>query len=53
VVKTYTDIEEMVNVITQIGRVLRDMGETPYDPFMEEKDEDATRKSSIISNCQC
>jgi hypothetical protein len=22
------------------------LGETPYDPFREEKDEDATRKSS-------
>jgi len=27
--------------------VLRNLGETPYDPLMEEKDEDATKESSI------
>jgi hypothetical protein len=47
VVKTYTDIEEMVIITTKIEKVLKDLGETPYDPFEEEKDEDATKKSSI------
>jgi hypothetical protein len=27
--------------------VLGDLGETPYDPLKEEKDEDATGESSI------
>jgi hypothetical protein len=42
VVRTYTDIEEMVIVATEIEKVLGDLGETPYDPFREEKDEDVT-----------
>jgi hypothetical protein len=46
VVRTYIDIEKMVIAITQIEKVLRDLGETPYDPLMEEKDEDTTRESS-------
>ncbi len=46
-VRTYTDIKEMVITTTKIERVLGDLGETPYDPFREEKDEDLTRESSI------
>jgi hypothetical protein len=46
-VKTYTDIKEMMSVTTEIERVLGDLGETPYDPFREEKDEDTTGESSI------
>jgi hypothetical protein len=46
VVRTYTYIEEMVIATLKIERVLGDLGETPYDPFREEKDEDVTRKSS-------
>jgi hypothetical protein len=46
VVRTYIDIEDMVLATIEIERVLGDLGETPYDPFMEEKDEDATRESS-------
>jgi hypothetical protein len=46
VVRTYTNIEEMVNATTEIERVLGDLRETPYDPLKEEKDEDATRESS-------
>jgi hypothetical protein len=46
VVRTYTDIEEMVITTTEIERVLGDLGETPYDPLMEEKDEDVTDESS-------
>jgi hypothetical protein len=47
VVRIYTNIEEMVITTTKIERVLRDLGETPYDPLKEEKDEDVTRESSI------
>jgi hypothetical protein len=46
VVNTYTDNEKMVIAATKIERVLRDLGETPYDPLREEKGEDATRESS-------
>ncbi len=46
-VRTYIHIEEMLIAIIKIERVLGDSGETPYDPLREEKDEDATRKSSI------
>ncbi len=46
-VRTYTNIEEMVIVATDIERVLRDLGETPYDPLKEKKDEDVTGESSI------
>jgi hypothetical protein len=47
VVRTYTDIEEMVIAIIDIDNVLRDLGETPYDPLKEEKDEDAIGESFI------
>jgi hypothetical protein len=40
------DIEEMVIVATKIKKVLGDLGETPYDPLREEKDEDVTGESS-------
>jgi hypothetical protein len=45
VVKTYINIEEMVIVTTEIERVLRDLGETPYDP-LREKDENVIGNSS-------
>ncbi len=44
-VRTYTDIEEMVIAVIDIDNVLRNLGETPYDPLKEEKDEDATGES--------
>jgi hypothetical protein len=46
VVRNYTNIEEMVSAATKVEKVLGDLGETPYDPLKEEKDKDATRKSS-------
>ncbi len=52
-VKTYIDIKEMVLATIEIEGVLKDLGETAYDPLMEEKDEDATRKSSTDKYCQC
>jgi hypothetical protein len=33
VVRTYTDIEKTVLTPIEIERVLKDLGETPYDPF--------------------
>jgi hypothetical protein len=47
VIKTYTNIKEMVTTATEIKRVPRDLGETPYDPLREEKDEDAVGESFI------
>jgi hypothetical protein len=47
VVRTYTNIEEMVIVAKEIEKVLKDLGKTPYDHLMEEKDEDVTGESSI------
>ncbi len=44
-VKTYTNIEEMVTRTTEIEKVLGDLGETPYDPLREEKNEDAIGES--------
>ncbi len=46
-VRTYTDIEEMVIVIIEIDNVLGDLGETPYDPLKEKKDEEAIGESFI------
>ncbi len=36
----------MVIATTEIEKVLRDLGDTPYDPFREEKDEDVIGESS-------
>ncbi len=44
--RTYTNIEEMVIATTKIKRLLGDLGETPYDPLKEEKDEDVIDESS-------
>ncbi len=46
-VRTYINIEEILITTIEIERVLGDLGETPYDRLREEKDEDATRESSI------
>jgi hypothetical protein len=46
VVRTYTNIEEMVIATTKIKRVLGDLAETPYDPLKEEKGEDVIGESS-------
>ncbi len=46
-VRTYTDIEEMVITTIKIEKVLGYLGETPYDPLREEKDEDVTSESFI------
>jgi hypothetical protein len=46
VVRTYTDIDEMVSAATKIKKVLGNLGETPYDPLKEEKDEDVIGEPS-------
>ncbi len=45
-VKTYIDIEEVVVVATKLERVLRQLGETPYEPMKEEQDEMAFGEST-------
>ncbi len=48
VVRTYTDIKEMVVVIVvEIEHVLGELGETPYEPMKEEHDETMYGKSTI------
>jgi len=47
VVRTYTNIEEIVLATIKIERVVGNLKETLYDPLMEEKDEDAIRESFI------
>ncbi len=44
-VRTYIDIDEMVIVAIKIEKVLGNLGQTPYDPLKEEKDEDTIGKS--------
>jgi predicted aspartyl protease len=39
VVRTYTDIEEMVGAATELERVLGELGETPFEPLKEEQEE--------------
>jgi hypothetical protein len=35
-VRTFTNIEELVGVATELERVLGEFGETPYEPLKEE-----------------
>jgi predicted component of viral defense system (DUF524 family) len=39
VVKTFTDIEELVGAATKLERVLGELGETPFKPLKEEQEE--------------
>jgi len=39
VVKTFTDIEELVGAATKLERVLGELGETPFEPLKEEQEE--------------
>ncbi len=38
-VRTYVDIKEVVVVVVAIEKVLRELGETPYEPMKEEQNE--------------
>ncbi len=35
-VRTFTNIEELVGVATELEKVLGELGETPYEPLKEE-----------------
>jgi hypothetical protein len=39
VVRTFTDIEELVGAATKLERVLGELGETPYEPLKKEHEE--------------
>jgi len=39
VVRTFTDIEELVGATTELERVLGELGETPFEPLKEEQEE--------------
>jgi hypothetical protein len=39
VVRTFTNIEELVGATTKLERVLGELGETPYEPLKEEQEE--------------
>jgi hypothetical protein len=40
VVRTFTDIKELVGAATEIERVLGELGETSYESFLEEQEEE-------------
>ncbi len=40
VVRTFTDIEELVGAATELERVLGELGETPYEPLKKEQEEE-------------
>jgi uncharacterized protein YutE (UPF0331/DUF86 family) len=39
VVRTFTDIEELMGATTELKRVLGELGETPFEPLKEEQEE--------------
>jgi hypothetical protein len=39
VVKTFTDIEELVGAAIELERVLGELGKTPFEPLKEEQEE--------------
>ncbi len=39
VVRTFTDIEELVGAATELERMLGELGETPFEPLKEEQEE--------------
>jgi hypothetical protein len=39
-VRTFVDIKELVGAATEVERVLGELGETPYEPFREEQEEE-------------
>jgi hypothetical protein len=43
VVKTFTDIEELVGVASELERVLGELEETPYQPLKEEQKEGVSK----------
>jgi len=45
VVRTFTDIEELVGAATEVERILGELGETPYEPLKEEQKEESSQTS--------
>jgi len=45
VVRTFTDIEELVGAATEVERVLGELGETPYESLPEEQEEEAPKSN--------
>jgi len=43
VVRTFTNIEELVGVTTKLERVLGELGETPYEPLKEQQEEGTSK----------
>jgi len=39
VVRTFADIEELVGAATELERVLKELGKTPYEPLKEEQED--------------
>ncbi len=50
VVRTYTNIDEVVVTVAKIECVLGELGETPYEPMKEEQDE--TMSGESTTDCQ-
>jgi len=42
IVRTFADIEELVGAVTELERVLGELGETPFEPLKEEQEEEVT-----------
>jgi hypothetical protein len=42
VVRTFTNIEELVGATIELERVLGELGETPYEPLREEQEEETS-----------
>ncbi len=38
-VRTFTNIEELVSAATELERVLGELGKTPFEPLKEEQEE--------------
>jgi hypothetical protein len=45
VVRTFTDIEKLVGTATEVERVLGELGETPYESFLEEQEEEVPKSN--------
>ncbi len=42
-VRTFTDIEELVGAATELERMLGELGETPFEPLKEEQEEGVSK----------
>jgi len=43
VVRTFTDIEELVGAVTELERIMGELGETPYESLREEQEEETSK----------